>query len=138
MLKLPKPQWFNRLKKAAAIAFVAESLAFAGSYIFWYRLNTNRGKFHANATFIAKNRIKTIVPLLVSQTSAFIVTKTTRSHSKATTSSVSFTNLRTYDIIANLTRKCISFAGEFFDKEASARSRELDLTYWAAEPPRQQ
>lgn len=44
MLKYPKPQWIKNIKRVGAVLFVAESLAFAGSYFFWYRLNTNRGK----------------------------------------------------------------------------------------------
>lgn len=44
MLKLPNPQWFKFFKKTAAVLFIAEGLGFAGSYYFWYRLNTNRGK----------------------------------------------------------------------------------------------
>lgn len=43
MYKSPNPQWFKILKKGAIIAFVGESLCFAGAYFFWYRLNTNRG-----------------------------------------------------------------------------------------------
>lgn len=45
MLKRPAPAvWFKNLKKIAVFAVVAETAAFGGSYLFWYRLNTNRGK----------------------------------------------------------------------------------------------
>lgn len=45
MLKHPlTPQWFKLFKKTAAVLFVAEGLAFAGTYFAWYRLNTNRGE----------------------------------------------------------------------------------------------
>jgi hypothetical protein len=46
MIKKPiPPQWFKLLKKSAAILFIAEAGAFAGTYYFWHRLNTNRGNF---------------------------------------------------------------------------------------------
>lgn len=43
MLKIPKPAWIKALKKTAGILFVFESFAFAGSYLFWYKLNHSRG-----------------------------------------------------------------------------------------------
>lgn len=46
MLKKPNPTWFKNLKKLAVVCFAAEGLCFAGSYYFWYRLNTNRDFRH--------------------------------------------------------------------------------------------
>lgn len=44
MIKVANPQWFRFFKKTAATLFILEGLGFAGSYYFWYRLNTNRGE----------------------------------------------------------------------------------------------
>lgn len=45
MLKQPSgPNWFKFLKKSAVALFVLEGSCFVGSYLFWHRLNTNRGK----------------------------------------------------------------------------------------------
>lgn len=44
MFKKANPDWLKLVKKSAAILFVAEGAAFVGSYFFWNRLNTDRGK----------------------------------------------------------------------------------------------
>lgn len=41
--KAASPNWFNLLKKSAVVLFVAEGAAFVGSYLFWSKLNTDRG-----------------------------------------------------------------------------------------------
>lgn len=58
MLKKPNPQWFKFFKKTAAVLFIAEGLTFAGSYYFWYKLNTNRGErlFHLGFHELANGR----------------------------------------------------------------------------------
>lgn len=61
MLKLPSPQWFKFLKKTATVLFVAESLAFAGSYFLWYKLNTDRDTrhyYHENYPFVLEGYYK--------------------------------------------------------------------------------
>lgn len=42
--KAPKPQLWKFVKKGAKILFVAELIAFAGSYGVWHYMNTDSGK----------------------------------------------------------------------------------------------
>lgn len=60
MFKKPKSlpiSWFKNIKKLAIFAVVAEGLAFGGSYLFWYRLNTNRGKNLLEKRMLRRNVI---------------------------------------------------------------------------------
>lgn len=44
--KAPKPQTWKFIKKGAKILFVAELVAFVGSYGVWHFMNTDSGESH--------------------------------------------------------------------------------------------
>ena len=44
--KESKPLWKKTLRGSAIALFVAEALAFAGSYAVWHQLNTSRGNLY--------------------------------------------------------------------------------------------
>ncbi|CRL01274.1 CLUMA_CG014311, isoform A [Clunio marinus] len=61
MLKKPNPQLFRLIKKTAAFLIFAETAAFAGTYLAWYKLNTSRDfryYFHTNYPVVLEGYYK--------------------------------------------------------------------------------